>query len=127
MSACPWYKDGYCTSPQLDYPSSDVVNKVYCLGGSELYTRCRFYREPQPIKEGGYDEFGKPFLMVHGLDKAPEAMCEFIKVFKHEQGKYLAGCSVLKRFLGIHEVNLCGSFWKQCPYRKLGLKLRTPT
>ena len=123
MSACPWYRDGYCASPALEAPSADVVNRVQCLGGSEAYTQCRYFRKPQPVGEGGYDEFGKPFLMVHGLDRAPEAYCEYMRVFKHEQGKYLAGCLVLKRFLGVHEVSLCGSSWRSCPYRRIGLRL----
>lgn len=123
MSICPWYKDGYCTSPLLDAPSADVVNKIQCLGGREVYAQCRYYRETQVIREGGYDEFGKPFLMVHGIDKPPEIFCEFAKIFKHEQGKYLAGCRALGRFLGIHEVDLCSTHWKQCPYRRIGLRL----
>ncbi|MEM0066680.1 MAG: hypothetical protein QXZ22_00960 [Sulfolobales archaeon] len=123
MSICPWYKDGYCTSPLLDGPSADVVNKVQCLGGRELYIQCRYYRETQEVSEGSYDVFGKPFLMVHGIDKPPDVSCEFAKVFKHEQGKYLVGCLVLKRFLGVHEVSQCSSYWKSCPYRRIGLKL----
>ncbi|MEM1623136.1 MAG: hypothetical protein QXZ60_03700 [Sulfolobales archaeon] len=123
MSVCPWYKDGYCTSPSLDGPSADVINKVQCLGGREVYTQCRYYRETREVSEGGYDIFGKPFLMVHGIDKPPDISCEFAKIFKHEQGKYLVGCLVLKRFLGVHEASQCGSYWRICPYRRIGLKL----
>lgn len=123
MSVCPWYKEGYCLSPILDTPSMDVVNKVQCLGGRDVYSQCRYFREPQPVREGGYDEFGKPFLMVHGLDKAPETYCEYIRVFRHEQGKYLVGCLVLKRFLGVHEIDLCERSWRDCPYRRIGLRL----
>ncbi|MCS7099290.1 MAG: hypothetical protein RMH84_04670 [Sulfolobales archaeon] len=125
MSICPWYRyrDGFCTSPSLETPTPDVVNKVVCLGGREVYTRCRYYREVRVIRGEGYEEFGKPFLMVHGLDKPPEIPCEFAKIFKLEQGRYVAGCAILKRFLGVHEVELCESYWERCPYRKLGLKL----
>ena len=123
MSVCPWYRDGFCTSPLHEVPTQDVVNKIQCLGGREVYTQCKYYREPTQVREGGYDEFGKPFLMVHGLDRAPEIACEYVRVFKHEQGKYLAGCVVLGRFLGIHEVDTCGRFWRQCPFRRIGLNL----
>ncbi len=123
MSACPWYKDGYCRSPLLDSPSADVVNKVQCLGGREVYAQCRHYREPQVAREGGYEEFGKPFLMVHGLDAQPKVYCEFARVYRHEQGKYIVGCLVLGRFLGAHEVDLCSAYWKQCPYRSMGLRV----
>lgn len=127
MSVCPWYRysDKSCTSPSLETPTTDVVNKITCLGGREVYSRCRYYREDRKVKEGGYEEFGRPFLMVHGLDKPPETSCDFARIFKLEQGRYVAGCAILKRFLGVHEVGLCESHWEQCPYRKLGLRLIT--
>ncbi|MCX8184697.1 MAG: hypothetical protein RMI56_01250 [Sulfolobales archaeon] len=127
MMVCPWYRDGFCTSPLLESPSSDIVNKVHCLSGREVYTHCRYYREIQTVREEGYEEFGKPFLIVHGIDKLPEVSCNFVRIFKLEQGKYVAGCHVLKRFLGVHEIRLCETHWKQCPYRRMGLKLVVET
>ncbi len=125
---CPWYKDGYCTSPALERPSQDPVIPSVCLGDEPVYRLCKFYREPTTLGRlpGRVypSKFGKPLLLIHSLKEEPKSGCEFFVVEKHESGAYLAGCEVLGRYLTRYEVPLCEKSWQDCPYRKIGLALR---
>jgi len=121
---CPWYKDGLCTSPALDEPSKDPVIPSICLSNREVYSKCRYYREVsgrEPREFSG--KYGKPLLLIHSISRIPRSMCEYFVVEKHESGTYLAACHVLDRYLTRYEVHLCENHWKDCPYRKIGIKL----
>ncbi len=123
---CPWYKDGYCTSPALEHPSKDPVIQDKCLGDELLYKTCKYYREPAARKAGGslIAKFGRPLLLIHSISVKPSSGCEFFKVEKHETGSYLAACEVLGRYLTRYEVSLCEKKWVECPYRKVGQVLK---
>lgn len=105
----------------LDKPTSDVTLTSRCLSPSE-YASCKFFREAQPAKSVLHEqvgrEYGKPILMIHGLSRPEKSECKFFKLISHESGNYLAACDVLKRYLNIYEVRLCGQLWVDCPYRK---------
>ncbi len=126
---CPWYRDGYCHSPALEEPSEDPVINAVCLGSEEVYKKCRLYRE----KGGGLKEavtrrsgrFGKPLLLIHSLKSKPDSGCEFFVIEEDESGAYLAACKVLNRYLTRYEVPLCEKYWKDCPYRKIGLTIES--
>ncbi len=117
---CMWYKSGLCTSPALDKPSSDVTLPSRCLG--QGYTTCKFFRDVDtsiiPEAKSGR-EYGRPILMIHGLNKPMKSDCKYFRLLNHESGSYLAACEVLKRYLNIYEVPLCINYWNDCPFRKL--------
>ena len=52
-NACPWYKDGYCTSPLLEHPDNAVTGP-HCFE-QHKYTTCRFYTERQKAQCPWYD------------------------------------------------------------------------
>lgn len=66
--------------------------------------------------------FGKALLMIHALSEKPESGCEFFESEDHE-GYFLAGCTVLKRYLTKFEVMDCEKYWINCPYRKIEMSL----
>ena len=124
---CPWFKDGFCTSPALERPSTDPVIPQKCLGDETVYRACKYYREPTSISlkaaQPYISKFGKPLLLIHSLSKKPSSGCKFFIVEKHESGAYLAACDVLGRYLTRYEVPLCERHWENCPYRRVGLVL----
>ena len=134
---CPWYKNGMCTSPKLHRPSSAVVNLERCMGGPEQYKTCSFYVEPGGESEesnrstpaitsftkSGLEKKLKPYPPIHLLDHRPESGCQFLKVYEYSGG-FLAYCTILERLLTRSEVKLCESHWRQCPIRKIGMRVR---
>ncbi|MGC8974773.1 MAG: hypothetical protein ACP5KB_01080 [Thermoprotei archaeon] len=118
---CPWYKDGVCTSPKLEQPSSDPVTMA-CAGGPRQYRECRYFMEraesPQLAGVTATVKFGKALMMIHALNERPKSECEFFESEDHE-GYYLAGCAVLRRYLTKFEVPDCEKYWVNCPYRKV--------
>lgn len=124
--SCPWYKDGMCTSPKLEHPSSDPVSLVLCLGGHNEYAGCRYFSEKRIPRAGptmsSVAKFGKSLFMIHALSEIPESNCEFFEVENHES-HYLAGCVILGRYLTKFEVMECEKGWSACPYRKIELAL----
>ena len=124
---CPWFKAGMCTSPLLGEPSRDVVDYSTCLGDESVYKGCRFYTESSPRRRERVGPMGKPLLLVHSLSTKPKSGCEFFFVEEHESGSYLAGCEVLGRYLTRYDVKLCEKHWIDCPYRKIGLRIKRTT
>ncbi len=129
---CPWYRDGYCHSPALGEPSSDPVINAVCLGSEAVYKKCPFYRERAEVKRGEEGvrrrsgKYGRPLLLVHSLQKKrPKSGCEFFVVEEDESGAYLAACDVLGRYLTRYEVPLCENHWRECPYRKIGVTIKS--
>ncbi|MEM2021788.1 MAG: hypothetical protein QXP80_06145 [Zestosphaera sp.] len=123
--SCPWYKDGLCSSPKLEHPSSDPVSLVTCLGGSNEYGNCKYFSEKalsRPAPVSSVAKFGKALLMIHALNDEPKFGCEFFEAEIHE-GYYLAGCLVLKRYLTKFEAAECEKHWGGCPYRRMELAL----
>lgn len=118
---CIWYKGGLCTSPALDKPTADVTLPSRCL--SQGYTTCRFFKDistsPTTSDARSSREYGRPILMIHGLNKPMKSDCKYFKLLNHESGSYLAACEVLKRYLNMYEVSLCVDYWNDCPFRKL--------
>jgi len=122
---CPWFKDGLCTSPLLEEPSKDPVIPSICSSIKEVYSKCRYYVEPatkEPKEFSG--KYGRPVLLIHSLTKPLRSNCEFFIIEKYEENVYIAACRVLNRYLTRYEVDTCIKHWKECPYRKLGLRLR---
>ncbi len=120
--SCPWYKDGFCTSPKLEHPSSDPVSLMTCLRGPNEYANCRYFSEKArggsaPMTSSA-TKFGKALLMIHALNDKPRLGCEFFEADNHE-GYYLAGCLVLKRYLTKFEATECEKHWRSCPYRRV--------
>lgn len=123
---CPWYKNGLCTSPILERPSSDITLPSRCAGGPETYVSCRFYKDIEESKVENRHvirDYGKPILIIHGLSKSMKSDCPFFKLLAHESGAYLAVCEVLKRFLNVYEVSICANYWNDCPLKRLGMRL----
>lgn len=124
--SCPWHKEGMCTSPKLEHPSSDPVSLLVCMGGANEYTKCRYFSEKKIIKAtpatSSVIKFGKALLMIHALSEAPKSECEFFEAENHE-GYYLAGCTILGRYLTKFESLECERHWSMCPYRKIELAL----
>ncbi|MFN3267731.1 MAG: hypothetical protein ACK416_00560 [Zestosphaera sp.] len=122
---CPWYKEGMCTSPRLDQPSSDPVS-LACTGGAEQYRGCRYFVEKkevfQPVSAAATVRFGKALLMIHALNEKPESGCEFFESEDHG-GYFLAGCRVLRRYLTKFEVMDCEKHWINCPYRRVEMSI----
>jgi hypothetical protein len=126
---CHWFKNGMCTSPLLETPSSDPVLIARCLGSSEVYGRCRYYTEPKgeslEMKRAiGVRKLGKPLLLIHSISEPLKSKCDFYSLIRHESGSYLASCSVLGRYLTRYEASLCVKGWEDCPFRKMGIKLK---
>ncbi len=119
---CPWYKNGMCTSPVFREPTPDPVVHTVCLGSESVYRGCRYFRE----RESDLSRFGKPLLLIHSLEGEMKSDCEFYVLGKHETGSYLAACEILGRLLTRYEVRLCVNYWRNCPYRKIGLRLTEP-
>ena len=75
----------------------------------------------------GFREFsgryGKPLLLIHSISYLPKSSCEYFVVERHESGTFLAACHVLNRYLTRYEAKLCETHWKECPYRKVGMRL----
>ncbi len=123
---CPWFKDGFCTSPALERPSTDPVISTKCTGDEVIYRACKYFREPSTSLTAGRtypSKYGKPLLLIHSLTRKPSSNCEFFIIEKHESGAYLAACDVLGRYLTRYEVPLCEKHWDNCPYRRVGLTL----
>lgn len=119
---CPWYRGGICTSPSLDTPSADVTLLSRCLSSVE-YATCKFYKNADQLRvqyETASREYGKPILIIHALNKPVRSECRFYRLLGHESGSHLAACDILKRYLNVYEVNLCASYWSECPFRRLG-------
>lgn len=122
---CPWYRDGLCTSPKLEQPSSDPVTMM-CVGGPKQYRECRYFMEraesPHAASVAATAKFGKALLMIHALNDRPKSECVFFEPEDHE-GYFLAGCAVLRRYLTKFEVPECEKHWVGCPYRKIEMSL----
>ncbi|PUA32224.1 MAG: hypothetical protein B7O98_06020 [Zestosphaera tikiterensis] len=116
---CPWYREGLCTSPKLESPSSDPVLPHICLGAEEAYIKCRYYSSGERIKpKPAVPMFGKPLTLLHAIKQKPSSDCEYF-VVEYVGEHYLAGCKVLRRYLTTYEVDLCSKYWRECPYRKI--------
>ncbi len=121
---CPWYREGLCTSPKLENPSSDPVMPHRCLGAEEVYSKCRYYSTEEKVKlkpvtpTSAISIFGKPLALLHAIRQKPSSECEYFEV-KDTGEHYLAGCKVLRRYLTIYEVDLCNKYWRECPYRRI--------
>lgn len=97
-----------------------------------MYKKCPFYRERAEVKRGKEGvrrrsgKYGRPLLLVHSLQKKrPKSGCEFFVVEEDESGAYLAACDVLGRYLTRYEVPLCENHWRECPYRKIGVTIKS--
>ncbi len=121
---CPWYKNGMCTSPLLDTPSADPVIPQRCLSDAS-YKDCKYFKD---LSESNISpNYGKPLLLIHSLSTQPRCSCEYFIYTQHESGTYVAACKVLRRYLTRYEVKLCEKKWRECPFRKIGLKLQQGT
>ncbi|MEW9491572.1 MAG: hypothetical protein TQ35_0005135 [Candidatus Aramenus sulfurataquae] len=117
---CPYYKNGYCTSPMLDTPSDSVVSPQRCF---KTYKGCRFYVDKGEEKQGleVYDEERieqevKFYPRVNVLMEKVDSECQFFQLLRTNSG-FIAYCKVLGRILTESSAELCSKYWQKCPIR----------
>jgi len=116
---CPYYKNGFCTSPLLDTPSDSVVSPNRCF---KTYKGCRLYQDKGEEREGllSFQENVelelKFYPRVNILASVVESSCENYRLVRTEKG-HVAFCSVLSRVLTVSNAQLCNKYWQTCPIR----------
>ena len=121
-NVCPYYKNGYCTSPALDQPTDAVTASNRCLG--QLKT-CRYFIE-QESKSGietftedkSVDREIKFYPKINVLEKELTSECENYKLIKSEKG-VVAYCKAIGRVLVTQQAVLCSREFSRCPFRTL--------
>ena len=118
---CPWYQNGYCTSPVLGVPTDVVVSPDRCLSDS-AYRSCRFYVDPHRERMVRSVRLVKrePYLPISALPQEPKIGCEFAIVEK-KGDFYVVYCIARQTYLTRWDVELCEKFWQQCPIRAMEL------
>jgi len=119
---CPWYRNGYCTSPRLAEPTDAIVNLQRCLSDSD-YRTCAYFEELGISKESEAVVAREKssigiYLPIHGLVQPIKSECPLYVIERHDSGLYIASCKILNRYLTKYEVPLCKNNWQDCPYRK---------
>ncbi len=115
---CPWYQQGYCTSPKIGVPTDVVVSPDRCLDDSR-YRQCSYYVEPgtKSRKEVSVaKEKLKVYAPIHALLRDLKCGCPYIQILQLS-GVKVAYCRALDRLLTRYEAELCETNWKNCPYR----------
>ncbi len=64
------------------------------------------------------------FPRIYEIHYKPSSGCEFFQEVEAE-GFYLAKCRVIERFLIRDFVFKCEKFWKECPFRKMALRMES--
>jgi len=123
---CPYYKNGYCTSPLLEQPSQEFTSSQRCL--TENFKTCRFYipKEDEIEKKALEQYIYEPkeiiiFSPVNVIDEPKNSECEYYQLLKTDKG-YIAKCRIMKRVLTKSQANNCVSYWNTCPIRKTVIK-----
>jgi hypothetical protein len=62
------------------------------------------------------------YKAIFAIYHKPSSGCEFFEVEERE-GYYFAYCRVLQRYLTKDSAIKCESYWKTCPFRRIGLQM----
>jgi len=123
---CPWYSQGFCTSPKLEIPSDAVTSPERCLGDETRYTSCPYYVEPSARKKQRNTSIPKHNLRVyapiHALVYDVHVECPYAEIVKLENGIKVLYCKALDRLMTRFEAELCSKYWRDCPYREIASK-----
>ncbi|MEM0174125.1 MAG: hypothetical protein QXV69_02545 [Sulfolobaceae archaeon] len=122
--ACPYYKSGYCVSPLLEKPDSNITSASRCIYN---FKTCRYYVNNNE-NEGGVLGMNSQdskkqykfnfYAAVNKLDEQPKSGCEFFTTFK-SNGGYVVKCKILDRLITSTQIQLCVKYWTNCPLRKM--------
>lgn len=121
---CPYYKNGYCTSPLLPEPDDTVTSTFRCLG---VYKSCRFYVDNGGNEENkGLQTFTEEkreraplfYAAISLMEKPITSECQYFKLYRTDKG-YVGYCDVLKRVLPSSQAILCSQKPNGCPFRLL--------
>ena len=110
--ACPYYRQGYCTSPLLEKPTDFVTDSSRCMGN---YFTCRFYVKDIVQTDDDPNRVNPSWNSVNLLDKIPVSGCPYFEVNRTEKG-IIARCKLISRILTRSQVSLCVERWMTCPY-----------
>lgn len=118
---CPWYRQGFCTSPALDKPTDSVTSPRRCFSD---YKICNLYRESGKEREGleNFAEESKLHITelmpskVYANETVPESSCEHFVVSTYD-GKYYTYCKKRECWLTRSQARLCVTYYQRCPWR----------
>lgn len=124
---CPWYQYGVCTSPKLPEPTDSVVTVDRC-SSEDVYMNCAYYVATIEFQKTSKKTLIKKdrdkiriYIPIHALPSHLDCQCIACKTNVTESGIRIAYCNILDRYLTKYEVYLCNKYWKECPYRSLGI------
>ncbi|ALU30420.1 hypothetical protein [Sulfolobus acidocaldarius] len=122
---CPYYKNGYCTSPILDSPTDSVTSSNRCMGN---FRSCRYYVARDEDSEEGLNKYVIEdsqieqeisfYNKINILDTPLDSECKYFQLVRTEKG-LVAHCKVLGRVLTRSQAVLCNKEWEDCPFRNL--------
>ena len=125
---CPWYSQGFCTSPKLEVASDAITSPERCLGDEARYRSCPYYVDPSsaqsPSRRRGsvHRQNLKVYAPIHALVHNIDIGCDYAEVITTEGGIRVAYCRALDRLLTRFEAELCSRHWRECPYRQIASK-----
>jgi hypothetical protein len=123
-NVCPYYKNGYCTSPALDKPSDIVTSNNRCFG---QFKTCRYFLDDGSDSKTGLEKFNEDktieqeirfYPKINALENIIDSGCEHYQLIKSEKG-FIAYCNAIKRVLVTRQTILCNKEFQRCPYRTL--------
>ncbi len=126
---CPYYMNGYCTSPKLPQPSEHVVTLERCLGDESAFKLCRYYVEKSEStmntgilsysnRKEGLPSGTRIYPAIHLIHTKPTSSCTYFKIYEITGG-FVAYCDKLKRLLTKSEAQRCSKYSEDCPYRRI--------
>ena len=123
---CPWYSQGFCTSPKLEIPSDAVTSPERCLGDEARYSTCPYYTEPSAKPKQRKSSVPKHSLRVyapiHALMYEIRVDCPYAELVTLDTGIKVLYCRAIDRLMTRYEAELCSKHWRDCPYREIASK-----
>ncbi|WP_338601477.1 hypothetical protein V6M85_00210 [Sulfolobus tengchongensis] len=123
-NACPYYKNGFCTSPALDKPTDAVVSSNRCFG---QFKTCRYFLDDGSENKTGLEKFNDSktieqeirfYPRINVLENVLDSSCENYQLIKSEKG-FIPYCNAIHRVLVTQQAVLCNKEFQKCPYRTL--------
>ena len=122
---CPYYNNGYCTSPRLGKPLSSVTSSLRCR---KNYVTCSYYvprgdTEKEEEKHGltryitTEDKRINFYTQINLIDPDMISNCEYFTPIRTEKG-LVARCEAMDRLLARHQALLCVKEYPTCPFRQ---------